>query len=122
MKPGVFYFSFYNELTGEEVGKGFVFTWPEDQQKFFGEITDRVVALEDEYGVHDWGTSPNEKVEAFGYASYEVDPSKYDELMTKWRNVFVGLLGEETVGPVKDFDVVMDDDDYAIYKKLGGVE
>lgn len=71
--------------------------------------------LEDEYGVHDWSSAPSPLVDGIGYRSYEVAPERLDELLTRWRDWFIGQ-GVTATGvfelPVKDVHNLTDFDIY----------
>lgn len=91
----VFYFLFYDDdrcdADGERIAHNLAF-YVTNMTRPWSEIEDDVyesaAQLEGEYGVHDWLTSPA-GVPAVGYASYEVQADRYDELMQEWRQAFV---------------------------------
>ena len=108
-KPGVFSFNFYDHSSGNIVKRcGFIFS-PNvikstdtdislyDDYSWFQEAMDE---LESEYGVHDWGTAPTEDVIGIGYFSYEVEVQLIQELMEKWRQVFVKQSSENDVSQI----------------------
>ena len=67
-------------------------TWAED-------LYDKGIidGIESEYGVHDYSTADNQHyIEVMGFSTYEVTRDKVEELMAKWRQVFVD--GGFTVG------------------------
>lgn len=108
MKDTVFYFNFFNEDTDQETIKGFIIKNYENIEAELTVLDD----LESEYGVHDWSSRPDPRVNGIGFTSYEVDEALYDELMNNWREYFVSIVGEENVTQV--FTVSMMND-YEIY-------
>ena len=80
-------------------------------------MLDDVDEFESRYGVHDWSTSPDDRVHAIGFSSYEVEQDKVDELMEGWRQHFItkGLEVTEVVQYISDDDY---DSDFDVYQKL----
>jgi len=123
MMDAVFYFSFYDSDTGETLSLyGFNMAVPRDllaaiDVDALEEITEE---LESEYGVHDWSSRPTDQVFGIGYTTYEVPELKIPELMTKWREHFISVLGEEYVTEVVRLDAVSleDVDDEGIYQAI----
>lgn len=75
--------------------------------------------LEEEYGVHDWCSSPVEGVNAFGYMSYEVNGiQNQNELMESWRQAFLKQYPQATVGPCYTLETTGDDNDHNIMVKV----
>lgn len=76
--------------------------------------------LEEEYGVHDWGSTPDQRILTLGaYHSYEVNPQKIDELLAKWNSGLKSFLGEgaQLSEPVQIKIDVYNDTDYDLYQK-----
>ena len=125
MKPTVFYFEFYDENTEKSIVKGFNINVdfhsisPDCEFNDFCEDSDfsnHVCAMESDYGVHDWSSSPRDEVNGIGYTTYEIPRKNIDLVMDKHRQFFVDLVGEENVTPVVTIgDDVSMDDDYVIY-------
>lgn len=127
MKDTVFYFGFslYDEETEDEdyLNKGFVikdyeFSLDEDaggdiEQQWLDDI-DKFESL---YGVHDWITAPDDRVDAIGFCTYEVEKDKINELMEGWRQHFIskGFEVTKVVQYTPDRD---HDSDYDIYQKV----
>lgn len=91
----VFYFTFYDhdncDAAGEAASRSLAFCvgnivrpWKELEN----DLADAVSELEEEYGTHDWNTSPA-GVNAIGYSSSEVEVSCYNELMEVYRQEFL---------------------------------
>ena len=123
VKDTVFYFEFslYDEETdnGELFSKGFIikdYEFLSDDQDKCDAFEDTCSDIECKYGVHDWCTSPDDRVDGIGYCSNEVE--KIDELMEVWRQVFIKEGAEVT--EVADFNWEDGDNDYDIYQKLLG--
>jgi hypothetical protein len=121
MLPTVFYFDFQNDYFDENdktiTSYGFIIssegtenilrnTHSVDFKEFIDSVDsdDALLAysqdIESDYGVHDWGTSPDPRVNAIGYGTYEVEKSKIAKLMNTWREVFVKLAGADNVSQV----------------------
>lgn len=84
-----------------------------------------VTVTEGVYGIHDWSSSPCDECYGVGYSTYEVPSKNINELMNKWRDYFIGLVGNEVSDVVQFFegedeDVGGSDWDYsqAITQKL----
>lgn len=107
----VFYFDFYFD-DGSDDGITTVYafnmeldstsTLIDDNDESF---EDAMFELESEYGVHDWSTRPVDELVGIGYTSYEVDPSKYVELMDKWLAYFTSRSDVKNVTSVVRIDV-----------------
>jgi hypothetical protein len=127
MKDIVFYMTLY-DCTGKgphDVTRGFVIQktaalYERLNQPSFAALTEYIFDektqdLEDEFGIHDWSTTPAKEVDGIGYRSYEVAPTQLDELLTRWRDWFVSL-GVTVTGvfelPVKDVQNLTDFDIY----------
>lgn len=67
--------------------------WVVEQPDDYFDILDE---LESEYGVHDFVTTGDEEI--IGFCSYEVEPSKWLEVMQKWHDFFASE--GYTLGPV----------------------
>jgi hypothetical protein len=136
MKPLVFYFSFQ---FGDDVddrtysGKGFIctkegtakflkyFDSEEDETLFMGsdKFLESWSDIESEYGVHDWVTSPDDRVIGIGFDSYEVERNRLGFLMNDWRNYFISIMGEENVSMFVDVDLQTDfKNDWDIYEDI----
>lgn len=113
----VFYFSFYNEETETSRGCGFLYN-PEaldidvDEGDFYDEVCSDI---EDQYGVHDWSSSPA-GIQAIGYTTYEVED--VDGCMNTWQKKFVELVGEDNVSKWVEYEEDSTDDDLVIYNKI----
>ena len=55
--------------------------------------------IESEFGLHDWGTGsePDSRIEKIGFGGNEVELGRRDEMMDRWRKVFIDIVGEEAV-------------------------
>ncbi len=96
-KPFVFYFTFFDEDTEQESTFGFIIQDISPFLKksnishfsvdtsFYNEI---FCKLENKYGVHDWSSSPNDKVDAIGYTTYEVPSEQFLNLLSEWQLEF----------------------------------
>lgn len=114
-KDTVFYFSFSQD-DDSEISKSFIiknFDYELIENDDIDWI-DQVNNMEEEYGVHDWGSGPNDNVNGIGYNTYEISEDKINEVMEKWRNYFISKGA--TVSKVVDLDISLDLDDYDIYK------
>lgn len=127
-KDGVFYFDFYDDSTDSEESVAFAFTIDKSvAQKVADGIEedwyqDIFYELEGEYGVHDWSSSPVNGVPAIGYTTYEVEPSKQEELVVKWRNAIADEVGSENVSSVVKIGAIdYQMDDLAILNKTKAV-
>lgn len=127
-KDGIFYFDFYDESTDSEDSVAFAFTINKSvAQKVADSIEedwyqDIFYDLEGEYGVHDWSTSPVNGVPAIGYTTYEVEPSKQEELVVKWRNAIADKVGLDNVSNVVRLGAIdYQMDDFAILNKTQAV-
>lgn len=127
-KDGVFYFDFYDDTTDSEDSIAYAFTIDKSvANKVADEIDedwyqDIVYNLEGEYGVHDWSSSPVNGVPAIGYTSYEVEVSKQEELVKKWREAIASEVGAENVSPVVNIGAItLDMDDLYILNKTKAV-
>lgn len=78
------------------------------------EVTEEVEAI---YGVHDWYTNPSDDVDAIGYGSYEVKPSKIDNVMKKHRAYFVKHAGKANVSQIVEISISESDNDSDVYQK-----
>lgn len=125
MKDTVFYFGFslYDVNSDEEdyVNKGFIIKeyefhveTLEDEQAWL----DAIDKFESPYGVHDQCTAPDDRVNAIGFGTYEVEKNKVNELMEGWRQHFIdeGYTVTEVVEYVDDDDY----NDFDIYQKILG--
>jgi hypothetical protein len=122
--PGVFYFSFYNDDDGSESLYGFTFSPTAvhilkpllEDGDFYEEVCDDI---ESQFGVHDWSSSPDVRVEGIGYTTYEIVGDQIENCMQTWYNKFVELVGADNVG-TNWFEIPVDkyDNDYAIYEFL----
>lgn len=120
MKNFVFYFLFYDENTEKQTTYGFTIPG-------FNKTTDEIINTEwfenaldnisSKYGVHDWSSSPNHKVEAVGYTSYEIDKINYMNVMNDWRNIFVKENPDAVVTKIVKIIYNNNDDDLSIYNK-----
>ena len=59
--------------------------------------------FENEYGTHDYCGSESDEFESICYESSEVEDFQLVELITKWRQVFVDLAGENNVSEFTEF-------------------
>ena len=130
MDKGVFYFDFsFDDVDDNDeylyVVYGFTFSGKEIsiEDEFESDSwIDIVEKLESEYGIHDWSSKPNDNVYAIGYTTYEVEEDKVLELMNKWRERLVSVVGESGVGKITkivDYDTI--GDDFDIYNYLDKV-
>ena len=120
---GVFYFDFYyeDESSDEDMVShlfGFNFKSESVIDISSGWFDAAFNELECEYGIHDWSSSPSEKISSLGYTSYEVAPDVQVELMKKWQQVFVKNLGGENVTPVVFLGEINSDDDLAVFNRV----
>jgi len=120
VKPTVFYFDFYNEVTEESVTKGFNINADIGGEDFIYGDQFEVISgnIESDYGVHDWSSSPADEVFGIGYNTYEVEPKFVDIVMDKWRNEFVDIVGESAVTAVVTLTSSLGGSDYDIYKEI----
>ena len=58
--------------------------------------------IEDEYGVHDWSTSPVDGVNAIGFTTYETEEEKIPSLMKVWQKAFKTIFPSCVVGQVHE--------------------
>ena len=130
MKDTVFYFGFslYDPDTeiDDYVNKGFVirnFEFCVDDEDEAEKRTEEwllvVDNFESQYGVHDWATSPDDRVDAIGLCSYEVKKDKIDELMEGWRQHFIDK-GHEVTEVVNYIPNDEYESDYVVYQKILG--
>lgn len=122
-KPIVFYMTFdlaYHTDVEEEVTYGFN-VYPskdistEDFDKWFEEVFSYVVEdTESDYGVHDYSSSPDDRVHGIGYCTYEVEPNRILLLMKEWQEYFGTVYGKDNVsditqifwtGSMNDYDI-----------------
>lgn len=141
MKPLVFYFAFeYDGDTEDDdvfIGKGFIVdatvvekfmkkynpNYPSEDFSETEEYLGMMSYLECDYGVHDWSSMPDDRVLAIGYYSSEVEVEKIDELMEKWRQVFVALGCETDVSRIVDIDLQSaSKNDWDIYEEMKVLE
>lgn len=74
--------------------------------------------FESNYGVHDWGSSPSPEIEAIGYNSYEVENTKFQELIMEWQKVFLNMDVVSSVSKIVSWNGQLpDNSDFGIYKK-----
>lgn len=104
-----FYYVFIDEEKSEQHTYGFVVNSRvaksfEDMVEFelFGELTANIESV---YGIHDWTSSPTDNPNAIAFTSYEVDPNRYKQLMTVWREQLVYVFGEDNIGEVVYYGV-----------------
>lgn len=111
---GVFYFTFNPNYFGDDEHLetyAFAFiTSPENKNiislndNFFdvcgNDEYDNMVGEMEEYGVHDFSSSPCPNILGIGYHTYEVEVGKICELMHKWRSFIQMHLCTETITPV----------------------
>lgn len=76
--------------------------------------------IESEFGVHDWGSRPNDAVLGIGYGTYEVPAAKVFLLMQRWRDLFIEKCGVHSVTPFVQIPnkVVNNGDDLSIYRNI----
>ena len=127
MKNGVFYFNFVLEdemefdSDGEEycleIDYGFTFSCDNIGAIIGSDSWQHEVDRHENYfGVHDWSTSPNDKVNGIGYTSYEMTRDGAKDLMCQWRKYFISHPKFQNVGQVTELpDVNMTMDDLDIY-------
>jgi hypothetical protein len=80
--------------------------------------------LEDAYGVHDWSSSPDDRVYVVGgYTTYEVEKESALKLVKGWKKELekLAILGVQ-FGPVVEIDIAGTDTDYDIYLKIKAKE
>lgn len=136
MKPTVFYFSaVYDKRNGKpfcendryEVQPVLAFVINAELPEMNGEEDDIIdakrVELEDKYGVHDWGSSPCDEVEAIGYGTYEMGKAEFESCVNEWRDFFVGLVGADRVTKIVDITKAATEtqpwaNDYTCYKAV----
>lgn len=129
---GVFYFSFSNGLIEDAIETNYAFTfdidpdlpgietdeWSLDGKTYtnidYDFYEDAIGELED-YGVHDFCTSPHPEVASVGFSSYEVAAEKIPELMNKWREFFLSTTGVNNVGPIVQIEFSGGHSDLDIY-------
>ena len=143
-KPFVFYFSFmigdddeYNlAFTVNELGmtrllngeykqraEEFHASSPTDDRCsafniFANDYYDRYSAdIESEFGIHDYGSSPCEEVDALGYYTSEIHLDDIYECMTRHRDVFVALAGADCVADIVEIDATAGSD-FSIYNAV----
>jgi hypothetical protein len=118
-KNAVFYFNFDIGDNAPSVWCGFIFNStaiPEfedmvDNGDFYDEVCSDI---EDQFGVHDWSSSPA-GIPAIGYTSYEIeDPA---ECMNTWLSKFIEMVGKSNVSKWVYFDY-NNDDDLSIFNKI----
>jgi len=107
IQGGVFYFTFTFEDDSNESEEtlhstyGFIFSpsiispgseLTEDDwfEELFGQI-------EDEFGVHDFCSSPVDSIIGIAYTTYEVPKNKALACVERWRQAFVDKFGQENV-------------------------
>lgn len=56
-----------------------------DSNERMEEITDYIAS---KYGVHDWRSSPNDKVNAIGFTTYEVEKENISKVMSERRESY----------------------------------
>lgn len=61
---------------------------------------------------------PSPEIEAIGYNSYEVENTKFQELIMEWQKVFLNMDVVSSVSKIVSWDGQLpDDSDLGIYKK-----
>ena len=70
----------------------------------------------EKYGVHDWSSSPDDRVYGIGYSTYEITSEKIQSVMKEWREIFISLVGAENVSLV--VKVSAEGYDYEVYQEV----
>lgn len=78
------------------------------------EITENI---EDEFGLHDWSSSPSDKVYGIGFTTYEITEKKIYPLLVKWQNELGNLLNV-SCSNIYGVDINLDMDDYDIFQQI----
>ena len=130
MKDAVFYFQFEGSSGKHIATKGFIIK-AEGVNKIVAyhnvanfddfssdTLYDDYTSHVEEYGVHDWSSSPDDRVFGIGFTSYEVKKSQIDKLLNEWRKMFIEVAGEENVGKIVDVRVGDMANDYDVYQDI----
>lgn len=111
-KPAVFYFEFGLE---DDTVKYFGFAVSPEGAAHLADAEDNpcieyfgLEDLEFDYGVHDWCTSPDDRVIATGYGSGEIKEADIPKVMEIWREAYVQKCGRDAVTPVVELPLTVE--------------
>ena len=118
---GLFYFDFIFQETDTTGLYGFIFECKDMESRFESDaFYEKMNEMEDEFGVHDFSSYPDDGIYSIGFVTYEVERVNVLKLMIKWRDYFVSTVGEGKVGQITDLNPIYDTyvDDADIYNYI----